>query len=90
MNNLTKGKKMYFARILPSANVYEVCDLTIRTVAETYFVGVDKRDKHAYLFSYNDIDKTVFANRNDALDKVLIAEDNKPVKEETEKYYEEY
>ena len=39
MNNLTKGKKMYFARILPSANVYEVCDLTIRTVAETYFVG---------------------------------------------------
>ena len=89
---LNKGMKIYYSKILPSANTYEVCDLSIRTVKDTYFVGTDKHDKHAYLFSYDDIEKTVFFNRQDALDKVLLAEENKPKKNQVEEkyYYEEY
>ena len=69
---LTKNQTLYFARILPpSFNLYE---LKIRTVADTYFVGTDKRTKHAFLFSYHDIGKSVFLNRSDALELVKKAE----------------
>lgn len=69
---LTKNQTLYFARILPpSFNLYE---LKIRTIADTYFVGTDKRTKHAFLFSYHDIGKSVFLNRSDALELVKKAE----------------
>ena len=45
----------------------------------------------AYLFSYDDLNKTVFIQRKDALNKVEEAEKEKPkeiLSEET--YYEEY
>lgn len=61
---------MYYARILPPSHTYEVCDLVIRTVEDDYFVGVDKRDKHAYLFNYTDLETIVFFDREDALDLV--------------------
>lgn len=75
---LKKKDKMYYARILPSADVYDVCELTIRTVADDWFVGIDKHDKHAYIFNNSDIDKFVFENRDKALEKVTDAERNKP------------
>ena len=66
-----------------------MCELIIRTVADDYFAGMDKRDKRTYLFSYNAIDNTVFVDRKDALNKVKIAESNKKdISNET--YYEEY
>lgn len=69
---LTKNQTLYFARILPpSFNLYE---LKIRTIADTYFVGTDKRTKHAFLFSYSDLNKFVFLNRTDALELVKKAE----------------
>ena len=53
------------------------------------FVGIDKRDKRAYIFNDSDINKVVFKNRKEALKKVLDAEANKKyVNNET--YYEEY
>jgi len=60
---------VYYARIIPGWS-YDICELTIRTVTDDYFVGVDKRDKHAYLLSYSDIDKVVFFDRGDALEYV--------------------
>lgn len=42
--------KLYFARILPKVGIYDVCELTVRTVGEDYFVGIDKRDKQAHIF----------------------------------------
>ena len=60
---------VYYARIIPGWS-YDICELIIRTVADDYFVGIDKHDKHAYLLSYTDIDKIVFANRSDALEYV--------------------
>lgn len=79
-----KKDKMYYARILSGTYVYDVCDLIIRTVEKDWFVGVDKHDKHAYLFSYSDIDEKVFFNREQALQKVLEAEKNKILNEEEE------
>ena len=51
---------MYYARILPSVRIYEVCEIKIRTVEDTWFVGIEKREKHAFLFSYSDIGKVYF------------------------------
>ena len=69
---LTKNQTLYFARILPPS--FNLLDLKLRTVTDTYFVGTDKRTKHAFLFSYSDLDKSVFLNRSDALELVKKAE----------------
>ena len=83
------GNTIYYARIMPTLGIYDVCELKIRTVADTYFVGTDKRDKRAYLFSYNAVGKCIFSNRKDAVEKVITAEENSP-KVSKETYYEEY
>ena len=83
------GDTLYYARIMPRLGILDVYDLKVRTVEDTYFVAIDKRDKKSYLFSYNDINKTVFTNREEALSKVKKEEKNKP-KISTETYYEEY
>ena len=69
-----KGDVWFYARAIPKNSIYEVCELKIRTVTDDYIVGIDKHDKHAYLLSYNDIDKTIFKERTDALNKVLKVE----------------
>ena len=89
MPQLKRKDTVYYARIIPNTGIYEVCELIIRTVADDYFAGMDKRDKRTYLFGYNAIDNTVFVDRKDALNKVKIAESNKKdISSET--YYEEY
>ena len=89
MPQLKRKDIVYYARIIPNTGIYEVCELIIRTVADDYFAGMDKRDKRTYLFGYNAIDNTVFVDRKDALNKVKIAESNKKVIS-SETYYEEY
>ena len=89
MPQLKRKDIVYYARIIPNTGIYEVCELIVRTVADDYFAGMDKRDKRTYLFGYNAIGNTVFINRKDALNKVKIAESNKKdISSET--YYEEY
>ena len=83
------GDTVYYARIMPKLDVYDVYDLKVRTVEDTYFSTIDKKDKKSYLFSYNDIGKTVFINREEAVDKTKEAEKNKP-KVSAEIFYEEY
>lgn len=86
---MKKGDKVYFARILPRVGIYEVYDLKIRTVAETWFSAIDSHSKHTFLFSNKDIENRIFYDRKDALNKVKAAEKNK--KEiSMETYYEEY
>lgn len=88
---LNKGDILYYARIMPTIGIYDVCELFIRTVTDTYFVGIDKNenDKKSYLFGFTALDIDVFENRNDALKVVQRAEKNKKtISEET--YYEEY
>ena len=90
MNEIHKiGDVVYYARIMPTLGIYDACELKIRTVADTYFVGTDKRDKRAYLFSYNAVGKCIFSNRKDAVGKVITAEESSP-KVSKETFYEEY
>ena len=90
MNEIHKiGDIVYYARIMPTLGIYDVCELKIRTVTDTYFVGTDKRDKRAYLFSYNAVGKCIFSNRKDAVEKVIVTEESSP-KVSKETFYEEY
>lgn len=83
------GTILYYARIIPDANIYDVCELRVRTIKNDYFVGTDRRDKHAYLLSYNTLNVAVFEDREDALRLVLEEQDSHTFKQ-SEKYYEEY
>ena len=81
---------LYYARIIPTVGIFDVCQLSVRTVTDGYFVGCDKVDKHAYLLNFSDLNKTVFTNRKQALDTVLAAEKNNKKKNCDEIFYEEY
>lgn len=86
---INKGDILYYSRINPKAGIYDLCELKIRTVTDTYFVGVDKKDKQAHIFGYNALNSIVFENRAEALNKVKQAQkNNKETPQET--YYEEY
>lgn len=88
-DDIKKGDIVYYARILPPVGIYEVCELMIRSLYDDCFVGVDKRDKHSYSFSYNRLNDIVFSDRKVCLQKVIEAEKNAPqVSDERE--YEEY
>lgn len=77
MSDLKKKDIVYYAKIMPSVGIYDLCELKVRTVESTYFVGIDKHDKHAYLFNNDSIGKTVFNNREEALKVVQKAEKNR-------------
>lgn len=85
---LTKGQIVYYARIMPTVGIYEILELKIRTVEDTFFVGTEKSTKHAYLFGYYCLDKQVFKDRKKALNLVKEAEKNK-IEISNEIYYEE-
>ena len=86
---IRKNDIVYYARIMPKLDVYDVYGLKVRTVEGTYFSTIDQRDKKSYLFSYNDIGKTVFFDWQEAVQKTKETEKNKP-KVSAETYYEEY
>lgn len=86
-DKITKGDVLYYARIFPQTATYEVDEICIRTVTDTYFVGTEKRTKQAFLFGFNELGESVFREREDALALVKEAEKNKK-KLTTE--YEEY
>ena len=81
---------VYYARIIPSSYMYDICELIIRTVKDNWFVGIDKRDKRAFLFYDTDINKIIFTDRKKALEKVKEAETKKKKVANIEIYYEEY
>ena len=68
---------VYYARIQKPLGVYEVLELIVRVVENGWFSAMDKRDKRVYLFADKDINKTIFADRKDALNVVKEAEKNK-------------
>lgn len=85
---MRKKDTVYYARILPAVNMYELDELRIRTITKEYFVGIEKRSKQAFLFPHSAIGETIFTDREEALNKVKEAEKNK--KKTAETYYEEY
>ena len=71
MSELKQKDIVYYARIIPTSSVYEVCELIIRTVEDTWFVGIDKRDKHK-----SALDKVLYAeaNKKDVSNEVYYEE----------------
>ena len=87
---INKKDTVYYARIVPSTGIYEVCELSVRTISDSWFTGVEtKGDRHAYILPYSECGVTVFEDRKDALKVVQEAEKNKKELSE-EEYYEEY
>lgn len=77
MEALKKKDTVYYARIIPNCGYYDVLELKVRTVEETWFSAMEKRDKHVYLLNYDSIGKIVFKNKDEALNLVKEAEKNK-------------
>lgn len=89
MSELKIKDVVYYTRIIPTSGIYDVLELIIRTVETDWFVGIEKRDKQAFLFKDNELNKTVFTDRKKALKVVKEAEKNKKhINEET--FYEEF
>lgn len=87
-HEIKKKDVLYYAQILPLVGVYHVLEMKVATVYKTYFAVTEKRNKHRYLFNYTDINKSIFFDRNECLEKVKYAEAHgKKVSNET--YYEE-
>lgn len=89
-HNIKKNDVLYYTRISDNLGMYELCELKVRTVKDTYFVGLENRTKVAFLFGCGLIGETIFFDRKEALKKVKEAEKNKPKNVSTETYYEEY
>ena len=85
---IKKNNILYYAQILPSVGIYNILEMKVATVYDTYFAVIEKRDKHRYLFNYEDVGKTIFFNRNECLEKVKYAEAHGK-KVSNEIYYEE-
>lgn len=86
---IKKDTILYYARISHNLAMYELCELKVRSVYDTYFVALENRTKIAFLFGYNLIGDVVFFSRKEALEKVREAEkDKREISSET--YYEEY
>ena len=85
---MKKGDIVYYARVIPNI-LYEVCELKLRTVEDTYFVGMENKTKHAFIFNNNALNKNVFYDRKIALQIVKDAEKNR-TKNYSESSYEEY
>ena len=71
---ISNHSTVFWARIIPETGTYEVDELRIRTVADTYFVGSEKYTRQAFLFPHSDYGKVVFQDRETALKLVKEAE----------------
>ena len=75
--NINRGDIVYYARIMPTVETYDLLELRIRTVEEDWFVGTENHTQHAFMFNINDLGVKVFKNRNEALEIVKEAESKK-------------
>lgn len=82
------GDKVYWVRETLSG--YDLIGLKIRTIKDTYFVGVENDTKLAFPFSYKDIYRTIFYKRDEGLRVAKELEKHSNKKKYTEICYEEY
>lgn len=66
--NIKKNDKIFYLRKISKCDINEVLKLTVRTVTEDYFVGIEEKEQHAFLFQFCDIGKTVFTSYGEALE----------------------
>lgn len=73
-DKIKSNDTLYYAQIIPSLCQYNILDMKIETLYNTYFACTEKREKRRYLFNYTDIDKIIFTDRVKALEVVCEAE----------------
>ena len=61
-----KDNIVYYARVVPACDIYEVLQLSIRTVKDDWFVGVDTTTRQAYPFDNKDIEVLIFSDKKSA------------------------
>ena len=86
---IKKGTVVYYAQILEQVGVFEVLELTVRTVEDDWYVGIETKEKQAHLFFEKDIGKHIFFHRHDALITVKEAEQSCKKKVSDEVDYED-
>lgn len=68
--NLKKKDQVFYLRKLPEQDINEILRLTLRTVTNDYFVGIEEKEQHAFLFYYSDIGQIVFMTYGEALENM--------------------
>lgn len=72
---MQKLEKVYYARCLGRVDIFELLELTVRTVEDTWFSAIDAKTSQAFCFDKEDLGHVVFKERNDALQKVKELEE---------------
>lgn len=90
---MKKGDILYYARCIPNMDIYEILTVKVRGIYDGYFVTIDSSGlKQARLFNDNEIERTVFKERRDAViyseEQEELNRNNKKYSNET--YYEEF
>ena len=73
-HKIKKKDIIYYAQMMPSIPQFEVIELKVRTVSDTWFSTTENKTKHTYLFCYKDIGGNIFFDRKECLMIVKQAE----------------
>lgn len=61
------GNTVFYARVVPQCDIYEVLKLTVRTVSESnWCIGVDGDTRQAFPFNKEDESAFIFFNEKEA------------------------
>lgn len=63
---MTVGNTVFFVRAIPSVDIYEVIELTIRSSGDGWAVGVDSDTKQAFSFHTEDFETLLFNSKKEA------------------------
>lgn len=89
---LSKGKEVYWARIIPSYDYFVALPLKVHTIESDYFTGTEEMSKMTFLFSYKTdkvfLDKLTCQNYvNDVRDKYYETHKKRtPTKDTSDEY----
>lgn len=67
------GNTVFFARAIPSVDIYETLELTIRSSGDNWVVGVDSSTRQAFPFSKSEVGTLIFSTRSEAEEIVKAA-----------------
>ena len=75
-DDIQKGDKLYFARIMPKFGYYEIHDVVMVTKYDDHCTVTETKTKQSFLLMNKDIANKLYIKRDDAL-VFLRAEENK-------------
>ena len=79
--NIHKGDKLLFARVLPKVGDYELLDLLIISVYDDYCTGTDTKTRQSYCFGKDYAKEVLFKDRKLAIQYLNDKkEENKNIK----------